>query len=134
MRPASSSRHYQGVVPPMKFIKRFLSGSGDNDEPAADPNLLWYYVRCKRCGETVAVMARKGYDLVEEYEESGGSDAPTGYSLFKDVMGRSDTCFQQMRIEIHYNTSYEEQSRHIEGGRFITAEEYRAGANGEEQP
>lgn len=124
----------------MKFLKRLLTGSGGDaghagdGDPAADPNLFWYYVRCNRCGETVAVMARKGYDLVEEYEESANSDAPTGYSLFKDVMGRSDTCFQQMRIEIRYNTTYEEMSRHIEGGMFITAEEYRAGGNGEEQP
>lgn len=120
----------------MKFLKRFLAGSGGDADSSgdADPNLLWYYVRCNRCGETVVVMARKGYDLVEEYEESGSSDAPTGYSLFKDVMGRSDTCFQQMRIEIHYSTDYEERSRHIEGGKFITAEEHRAGANGAEQP
>lgn len=124
----------------MKFLKRILTGSdggadeGSGGDSAADPNLLWYYVRCNRCGETIAVMARKGYDLVEEYEESGGSDAPTGYSLFKAVMGRSDTCFQQMRIEIHYSTNYEEQSRHIEGGEFITADEHRAAADGEEQP
>lgn len=117
----------------MKFLKRFLSGQSNDGEPAADPNLLWFYVRCQKCGETVAVMARKGYDLVEEYEESGGSDAPSGYGLFKDVMGRSDTCFQKMRIEVHYNVKYEEQSRHVRGGEFITAEEYRAGTNGEEQ-
>ena len=116
----------------MKFFKRFLSGSGEESDSGDDPNLFWYYVRCGRCGEAVAVMARRGYDLVEDYEESGGSDAPSGYSLFKDVMGRSDTCFQQMRIEIRYNTSYEEQSRHIEGGRFITEEEYRAATNGGE--
>lgn len=124
----------------MKFLKRLLTGSGGDTnnagdaDPAADPNLFWYYVRCNRCSETVAVMARKGYDLVEEYEESASSDAPTGYSLFKDVMGRSDTCFQQMRIEIRFNTAYEELSRHIEGGKFISVEEYRAGANGAEQP
>ena len=120
----------------MKFFKRFFSESSDDRKfvTDADPHLFWYYVRCNKCGETVAVMARKGYDLVEDYEESGNSDAPVGYSLFKDVMGRSDTCFQQMRIEIHYSTSYKEQSRHIVGGKFITAEEHRAGANGEEQP
>ena len=123
----------------MKYLKRLLFESGNDADnvkdadPTADPNLFWYYVRCNRCGETVAVMARKGYDLVEEFEESSNSDAPVGYSLFKDVMGRSDTCFQQMRIEIHYSTSYEEQSRHIEGGQFITAAEHRAGTNGEEQ-
>lgn len=127
--------YYQGVVTPMKFLKRFLTGTGGGPESAgdSDPNLLWYYVRCNKCDETVAIMARKGYDLVEEYEESGSSDAPTGYSLFKDVMGRSETCFQQMRIEVHYNTNYEEQSRHIEGGKFITAAEYRDGENSEEQ-
>ncbi len=118
----------------MSFLKRFLFGSDGGSESESDPNLLWYYVRCNKCGEAVAVMARKGYDLVEEFEESGNSDAPTGYSLFKDVMGRSDTCFQQMRIEIHYNLNYVEQSRHIQGGTFITAEEYRGGENGDEQP
>lgn len=118
----------------MKFLKRFLSGPGDGSEAGTDPNLLWYYVRCKRCGEQIAVMARKGYDLVEQYAESGESDAPTGYSLLKDVMGRSDTCFQQMRIEVHFNTKYEEESRHIQGGEFITAEEYGGIANGHDQP
>jgi hypothetical protein len=116
----------------MKIFKSLFSGSGDDDS-GGDRNLLWYYVRCKRCDETVSVMARKGYDLVEQYEESGSSDAPTGYSLFKDVMGRSDTCFQQMRIEIHFNAQYVEQSRHIEGGTFISAEEFRASENGDEQ-
>lgn len=118
----------------MKFLKRLLSGPGDGSEAGTDPNLLWYYVSCKRCGEKIAVMARKGYDLVEQYAESGESDAPTGYSLLKDVMGRSDTCFQQMRIEVHFNTKYEEESRHIEGGEFITAEEYSGNSNGHDQP
>ncbi len=120
---------------PMKFLKRLLGGPEEDAEPGADPNLLWYYVRCNRCGETIAIMARKGYDLVEEFaessDESSGADAPIGYSLYKDAMGRSDTCFQHMRIEIHYNVQYEEQSRHIEGGTFITAEEYHAGADGD---
>ncbi len=113
----------------MKFLKRLLGGPDGDAEPGVDPDLLWYYVRCNRCGETVAIMARKGYDLVEEFEDSGEGDAPTGYSLYKDAMGRSDTCFQHMRIEIHYNLQYEEQSRHIQGGTFITAEEHHAAAD-----
>ena len=115
----------------MKMFKRLFAGAETDAEPGADSNLLWYYVRCNRCGETVAIMARKGYDLVEEFAESGSSDAPVGYSLYKDAMGRSDTCFQHMRIEIHYNVQYEEQSRHIEGGTFITAEEFHADGDGD---
>jgi hypothetical protein len=107
----------------MKFLRHLLGG-GTREQ--SDANLVWVYVRCGKCGEKIAVMARKGYDFAEEFDERSPSDAPIGYSVRKDVLGRNPQCFNQMRIEVQYNRNYQIVEQHIVGGTFLTKEEYQA--------
>lgn len=85
--------------------------------PEVDPNAIWLYVQCERCGAPVAVRADRRYDL--NPDESGA-----GYVLVKEIM--DDRCFQLMRAEVRLDASYRVVERTIEGGRFLSPEEYRA--------
>ncbi|WP_376789178.1 hypothetical protein [Thermoflexus sp.] len=80
-----------------------------------DPDAIWLYVQCERCGAPVAVRADRRYDLNPE-------EAGTGYVLIKEIM--DDRCFQLMRAEVHLDGRYRVVERTIEGGRFLTPEEY----------
>jgi hypothetical protein len=71
-------------------------------------------------------------DLTADY---GDTDAE-GYTLVKEVM--DDRCFRLMRAELQFDTKRRETSREVEGGTFVTEEEWeaqRAGAtSGERRP
>ncbi|MCS6963049.1 hypothetical protein [Thermoflexus sp.] len=83
--------------------------------PEPDPDAIWLYVQCGRCGAPVSVRADRRYDL--NPHESG-----TGYVLIKEIM--DNRCFQLMRAEVHLDDHYRVVERTIEGGRFLSPEEY----------
>ncbi|HEX5690602.1 MAG TPA: hypothetical protein VFX76_11400 [Roseiflexaceae bacterium] len=58
-------------------------------------------------------------DLLIEY---GDEDDTSGYRLIKEIM--DSRCFRLMRAEIEYDSSRREISRQIEGGTFLSKEEY----------
>ena len=58
-------------------------------------------------------------DLVIEY---GDDEDASGYRLIKEIM--DSRCFRLMRAEIEYDRGRREVSRQIEGGTFISKEEY----------
>lgn len=80
-----------------------------------DPDAIWLYVQCAHCGAPVAVRADRRYDL---NPEEGGS----GYVLIKEIM--DDRCFRLMRAEVHLDAAYRIVARTLEGGRFLSPEEY----------
>ncbi|WP_376791183.1 hypothetical protein [Thermoflexus sp.] len=82
----------------------------------SDPDAIWLYVQCGRCGSPVAVRADRRYDL--NLDETG-----TGYVLIKEIM--DDRCFRLMRAEVHLDAQYQVIERTIEGGRFLSPEEYQ---------
>ncbi len=98
----------------MNFLRR-LFGSGR----AAD-NALHLYIKCLRCGAPVHVRVNLQNDLMADY----GDDSAEGYRLVKEVM--DDRCFRIMRAELEFDANRNERSRHIEGGEFISQEEYQA--------
>jgi hypothetical protein len=75
---------------------------------------LWLYVRCSHCGATVRVRINLFNDL--SLTEDGG------YILRKDIL--DDKCFQLMRAELRFDSKRRVISRDIEGGEFITQDEY----------
>jgi len=83
---------------------------------SADTSALWIYVRCSRCGAKVRVRINPINDL------STADDG--GYILRKEMM--DDKCFQLMRAELRFDDKRRVLSREIEGGEFITEEEYHA--------
>ncbi len=99
----------------MNLLRRLLGGG---DAPVAD-NAIHLYVRCDRCGAPVHVRVDPRNDLSIEY---GDGDEPSGYRLIKEMM--DSRCFRLMRAELSYDPSRRETSRSIEGGAFISKQEY----------
>lgn len=99
----------------MNFLRR-LFGTG---RPTGDDGAIHLYVRCDRCGAPVHVRVDPRNDLVPEY---GDDHDAAGYRLTKEIM--DSRCFKLMRAEIEYDRRRRELSRQIEGGTFISREEY----------
>jgi hypothetical protein len=105
----------------MNFLRRLFGGS---DAPA--DNAIHLYVKCNHCGAPVHVRVDPRNDLMIEY---GDEDEATGYHLVKEIMDAR--CFRLMRAEVQYDRSRREISRAIEGGTFISHDEYEQLAAGE---
>ncbi len=76
------------------------------------------YVECERCKSRVHVRLDKRHDLSQH--ESGG------YYVRKEIM--DSKCFRLMAAELTLDPSYRVQSQDIQGGRFLTKEEYETPA------
>jgi hypothetical protein len=98
----------------MDFLRRLF---GSSAKPSTD-QALHLYVRCQRCGAPLHVRIDMRNDLAAEY----GDDLIEGYRLIKEMMDA--TCFRLMRAEILFDRNQREIERTIEGGEFITREEY----------
>lgn len=97
----------------MNFLKRLF---GNDARPTDDA--LHLYVRCNRCGSFLHVRVDPRHELIQDYDE----DSTIGYRLAKEMM--DSRCFQLMRAEIEFDTSRRELSRRIEGGTFVSKEEF----------
>ncbi len=105
----------------MGFLKKLL---GNSDRPAAkssptavsgDPQGVYFYVQCDRCGAPVRLRADKQHDLLNE----GG-----GYTWHKTIV--DNRCFRPMPTVVTLNASFEVTAQEITGGHYITREEYEA--------
>ena len=86
-------------------------------QSSADPNALWLYVKCKRCGTSLAVRVDLRNELSADYESGG-------YVLHKEMM--DSKCFTLMHAEIHFDVQRKITQRMVDQGEFITKEEYEA--------
>lgn len=96
----------------MSFLKRLFGGGGR----PADDNAIHLYVQCNKCGAPVHVRINPQNDLSGDEED--------GYFVSKEIL--DDRCFRLMRAELHFDARRRETSRAIEGGTFITRDEYEA--------
>jgi hypothetical protein len=101
----------------MGWLKR-LFGGGDGEQ--SDDRGLHLYIKCNRCGSPVHVRIDMQNELAADY----GDTAAEGYAVVKEIT--DDRCFRRMRAELHFDARRRETSRQIEGGTFISAEEYEA--------
>ncbi len=99
----------------MGFLRRLFGGG----QQSSDDHALHLYVKCNRCGSGVHVRVDLHNDLSIDY----GDDDSEGYTLVKEVM--DDRCFRIMRATLRFNSRRNETSRHVEGGTFISEEEYQ---------
>lgn len=99
----------------MDFLRRLFGGK--NQTPP--DNALHLYVRCARCGAVVHVRVHLYNDLAADYDEG---ESVSGYRLRKEIM--DSRCFRLIYAEILFDRNRRELERTIEGGEFITAEEY----------
>jgi hypothetical protein len=97
----------------MQWFRRLFSSSQPDD------GAIHLYVRCERCSSVVHVRINPRNDLTIEYSDD---ETPSGYRLIKEIM--DSRCFRVMRAEVTYDSSRRELSRKLEGGTFITREEY----------
>ena len=105
----------------MGILRRLFGRSGRREE--RDPNAIFLYVRCGKCGEKIRLRVDKRHDLMPDYSRGPG-DFPEGYVLHRDIMGND--CFQMMQAELYLDRNRNITSQSIAGGEFITREEYEA--------
>lgn len=102
----------------MGFLRKLKDAIlGSQGEKTGDPDGIYLYVRCSKCGDTLRVRADKRHDLQRDYD--------TGeYVLHKEMMDNS--CFNLMQATVRFDASYTIIAREIERGTFITRAEYEA--------
>ena len=84
---------------------------------------MYLYVRCGNCGRVLRIRVDKRHDLLTDYDNGG-------FTLVKEMM--DDKCFRLMRAEMAFDRAYTITSQRIEGGAFITKEEYEQGLENKE--
>lgn len=101
----------------MGFLRRLLGSDRPQIKSATneDPQGVYFYVQCDRCGAPVRLRADKQHDLLNE-----GSH----YTWHKTIV--DNRCFRQMPTVVTLNANYEMVAHEISGGRYITREEYEA--------
>ncbi len=98
-----------------KKVKRWLLG--DEHGEIRDPDGIYFYVKCATCGAPVRVRADRRHDLTPDFEHGG-------YIWRKEIMDGS--CFKLMYATVRFDEAQRVISQEIEGGEFITWEEYQA--------
>ena len=88
------------------------TGSGERDDA------VHIYVECGRCRSKVHVRLDRRNDI--SAREEGG------YFVRKEIM--DSKCFRLMPAEITFDAAYRIQTQEVQGGRFISREEYEAAA------
>ena len=100
----------------MGFLRRLFGSQEDDDEGEYhDPQGLYFYVECDNCGARVKVRADKQYDLNRHDD---------GYSWKKTIV--DSKCFRQMHTVVRLDRQYNVLDAEIEGGHYISEEEYNA--------
>jgi len=82
--------------------------SGERDDA------IHIYVECERCKSKVHVRLDRRHDISQS--EDGG------YFVRKEIM--DSQCFRLMAAEITFDSAYRIQSKEVQGGRFLTQEEF----------
>src|SRR5919202_4592339 len=98
----------------MSLLKKIFGG-GSSDARHDDPNALWLYVQCDRCGTPLAVRINRQNEITTDYESGERM-------LRKEVM--DSKCFQLMYAELHFDAQGRVTEQHIEHGKFLTRAEY----------
>jgi hypothetical protein len=97
-----------------KKIKDAIFGSPEGE--IRDPDGIYFYVKCGKCGSPVRVRADKYHDLVRDYD--------TGeFTWNKEIMDGS--CFSLIHATVRFDASRRVIEKEIEGGEFISYEEYK---------
>lgn len=85
-----------------------------------DTNAVWVYVKCNRCGEKLKARVSTRSELSPDF---GDSDDASSFYCRKVLIGEN-LCFQQIEVNLKFDTKYRITDRQISGGEFITQEEY----------
>ena len=93
----------------MGFLKKLFSGT-----PAKrDKNYYVFQVKCNRCGEILEGRVDLDNDLSVEFE-----DDREVFHVRKGLVG-NNRCFQQIEVELKFNSSRELIEKDVQGGAFV---------------
>jgi hypothetical protein len=99
----------------MSFLKK-LFGGGDSTRPSrTDDEGFFLYVQCDNCGAKVRLRVHKQHDL---------NMTDDGYEWVKTII--DSKCFRPMRTVAHFDGNYRMTDSELEGGRYISREQYEA--------
>src|SRR3989304_4835290 len=104
----------------MGLLDRLTSLFSSRPSREAD-DAIHIYVECGRCKSRVHARLDKRHDLSQG---EGG-----GFFVRKEIM--DSKCFRLMAAEIVFDGGYRIQSQNLDGGRFISKEEFDAGVTPE---
>jgi len=91
----------------MSFLKNLFSGTPAKPEK----HFYSFNVKCKRCDEIIEGRVDLDNDL-------SLNDEGDGYIVRKGLMG-AKRCFQQIEVELKFDSSRQLQERTITGGSFV---------------
>ncbi|MCD6551890.1 hypothetical protein [Thermotoga sp.] len=89
----------------------------DQDPFYREKGALVVYIKCDRCGEVFRSHLRRGYDFIVDYDNPS-----VPYKIDKLYVGSK--CPNRIHLVARFTSSYKPVSVSIEGGSFITKEEY----------
>jgi hypothetical protein len=89
----------------MSFLKNLFGGS---DKP--EKRYYTFRVKCKRCGEIIEGRVDLDNDL-------SLNDEGNGYLVRKGLVG-GNRCFQQIDVELTFDSARQIQEKSITGGEF----------------
>lgn len=95
----------------MGILKRIFGGG--REKPYVDTQGLYFYIQCGNCGSKVKLRADKQHDLNRRED---------GFVWHKTAV--DNRCFRQIPLVVYLDGNYQVTSHEIDGGRFITREEY----------
>ncbi|MCS7055941.1 MAG: hypothetical protein NZM18_07200 [Thermoflexales bacterium] len=107
----------------MNLLKR-LFGGGGSETTERDSDALIYYVKGHKCGAITRVRIDRRNDL--------SLDDDDNFFVRKVVV--DNKCYGQVEIELRFDPQYNEISREIKGGVFVTRQEWEAQAAEKRQP
>ncbi len=93
----------------------------------AEPRGYPVYVVCDRCGEYLTTRIDKANDLSIEYGDKPRQDT---YFCRKLLVGEGP-CYEKIEVELIFDHNKKLVEKSIQGGSFITEEEYQVRIAGE---
>ena len=107
-----------------RVVRALLGGPGGSRgarDDGAGGNAFWVYVKCSHCGEKIRVRVSREHDLSADFD---AGDMPSAYYAHKEIVGNQ--CFRRIKVDLHFDGRRQLADQKIEGGTFITREEYEA--------
>ena len=95
----------------MGFLRNLFGGK--KDQPYVDKNGIYLYVKVNNLDSRVKVRADKQHDLMR---------TDNGFVWHKTIV--DSKYFRRMQAVVHFDNNYNIVSRELEGGTFISEEEY----------
>jgi hypothetical protein len=99
----------------MSFLKRLFGDGGSKRTSGSDDQGFFLYVRCDNCGAKVRLRVHKQHDL---------NLVDGGYMWVKTIV--DNKCFRPMHTVVHFDSNYHITDSELEGGHYISFEEYEA--------